>query len=224
MFSLMAARSRKNHSLFIRGLVGFWKLNETSGTVAVDSSGLGHNGTYSGSNLTLGQTSILPSGTGKSLQITGNSSVVLPSGVYNAITRPITIFGWGKSSNVTPGQQIVASTSGGFNFYLGSSKMTAGVAGISNNAIDSRTMVANTIYFWAVTIDSSGNAIIYVNASPSSTFSAVFNSTTKFVDSVWIGNYPSGPTNNWFNGYLQNVGICNVALTGTEISTIYANS
>ena len=27
-------------------LIGHWKLNETSGTTAADSSGLGHNGTY----------------------------------------------------------------------------------------------------------------------------------------------------------------------------------
>lgn len=208
----------------IRGLLCAYPLNETSGLTAKDASGNGHDAAYAVANILYGQSTLLPSGGGKSIQLTGNTSITLPSGFLNAVGRPITIFGWGKSSNVTPGQQILASSTNGFNFYLGSGKMTAGVAGVANNIIDGRTLTAGTTYFWAVTINASGDATIFVNNVASGTVTAAFSSSIKFVDPVWIGNYPNGPTNNWFNGNLQNVGVCNVALTATEIGNLYANS
>ena len=42
--------------------VGYWRLGETSGTTAADSSGNGHNGTYTGT-YTLGRPSLIPSDT-----------------------------------------------------------------------------------------------------------------------------------------------------------------
>lgn len=208
----------------IRGLVGYWKLSEASGTVALDSSGLGHNGTYTGT-VTLGNASILPSATGTSAAFSSTGYVALPTGVLNSTGYPITIFGWGKTPNLTGGQQIVASSSGGFNFYLYSSAhMIAAIAGVTNNVTDTRTMVINTVYMWALTIDSSGNALVYVNGTASSTFSAAFTSSNKFVDTVTLGSYLGNLSGNYFKGTLQNVGICNVALTGAEITNIYTTS
>lgn len=211
-------------SASIRGLVGYWKLDETAGTIAYDSSGNNHNGTYTGT-VTLGNASLLPSTTGHSTSFSTTGYVALPTGILNSIGYPLTIFGWGRTPNLTTSQQLVASSSGGFNFYLYSTAhMIAGIAGISNNVTDSRTIAINTIYFWTLTIDASGNAIVYVNGTPSSTFSAAFASGNRFVDTVSIGSYLGNLSGNYFQGTLQNVGICNVALTGTEISNIYANS
>jgi hypothetical protein len=208
----------------IRGLVGLWKLDETSGTVAADSSGNGHNAAYSGSGFTLGNSSLLPSAAGSSAGFSASSYVSLPSSVFNAIGRPLTIFGWGRTPNAIASQQIIASASNGFNFYLYSNNMYAGISGVSNNIIDGRSMAANTIYFWALTIDSSGNARIYVNGVSSAVATGAFSASSKFNDVITIGSYSGNFAGNYFQGTLQNIGICNVDLSTSEISSIYTSS
>ena len=68
--------------------IGFWKLDESSGTLASDSSGCGNNGTYSGSPIR----NILPliPGGGCGTKITSTSSITLPitNNYYGATTTP----------------------------------------------------------------------------------------------------------------------------------------
>jgi hypothetical protein len=68
--------------------IGFWKLDETSGTLASDSSGCGNNGTYSGSPIR----NILPLIPGGvcGTKITSTSSITLPiaNNYYGATTTP----------------------------------------------------------------------------------------------------------------------------------------
>jgi hypothetical protein len=60
----------------------YYKLDEVSGTVAVDSSGNGVNGTYVGSGTSLGQPGLLTGDSGTSVLFNGSGSVS-SSGVYN---------------------------------------------------------------------------------------------------------------------------------------------
>jgi hypothetical protein len=68
--------------------IGFWKLDETSGTLASDSSGCGNNGTYSGSPIR----NILPLIPGGlcGTKITSTSSITFPitNNYYAAATTP----------------------------------------------------------------------------------------------------------------------------------------
>ena len=68
--------------------IGFWKLDETSGTLASDSSGCGNNGTYSGSPIR----NILPLIPGGlcGTKITSTSSITFPitNNYYAATTTP----------------------------------------------------------------------------------------------------------------------------------------
>jgi hypothetical protein len=68
--------------------IGFWKLDETSGTLASDSSGCGNNGTYSGSPIR----NILPLIPGGlcGTKITNTSSIAFPitNNYYAAATTP----------------------------------------------------------------------------------------------------------------------------------------
>jgi len=206
--------------------MALYKLDETSGTVAYDSSGNGNHGTYIGGGVTHGQASILPSGSGQGTRFGSQSYMSLPNGILATTGRPFTVFGWGKSSNAAAaqGQQIMASSSGGVNFYLYNSKMYGGIAGISNNVIDARTMASNTAYFWALVVDGSGSAVIYVGTAASSPTANAFGSTDKFTTAVTIGNYSGDDTHNYFQGPLQNVGVCNVDLSNSEIEAIIAAS
>jgi type IV pilus assembly protein PilA len=60
------------------GLVGYWRLGETSGTTALDSSGNGNNGTYAGTP-TRGQPSLSSDSSDPSVVFAPNSWVDLPS-------------------------------------------------------------------------------------------------------------------------------------------------
>lgn len=228
--SLLLARIAQAHrggsAPSIRGLVALYKLDEASGIVAYDVSGNGNNGTYIGGSVTHGQASLLPSGSGNGTRFGSQSYMALPNGILSTTGRPFTIFGWGKSSNAAAaqGQQIMCSDTGGFNFYLYQSKMYGGISGISNNIIDSRTVTSSTTHFWALAVDSSGTAIIYDNAVASSPVASAFSSSARFSNAVVVGNYSGDDTHNYFQGPLQNVGVCNVALTQAEISAIYSSS
>lgn len=227
--ALLMARSRINHAAGpdIRGLIALYKLDETSGIVAYDSSGNGNHGTYIGGNVTRGLPSILPSGSGNGTRFGSQSYMALPNGILSTTGRPFTIFGWGKSSNAaapSQGQQIMCSATGGPNFYLYQSKMYGGIAGVSNNIIDSRTVTSDTVHFWALAVYSSGTATIYDNAVASTPVADAFSASDLFANAVVVGNFSDGSKSNFFLGPLQNVGVCNVALTQAEISAIYSSS
>jgi hypothetical protein len=68
--------------------IGFWKLDETSGTLASDSSGCGNNGTYSGSP-TRNILPLIPGGL-CGTKITSTSSITFPitNNYYAAATTP----------------------------------------------------------------------------------------------------------------------------------------
>lgn len=209
----------------IRGLIALYPLDETSGSIAHDVSGNGNHGSYGGPNVSLAQTSILPSGDGSGVSFGTLSYMSLPVTLLQTMTPPFTIFGFGNSTNASAsghGQQIMASEAGGFNFYLYQSNMYGGIAGISNNIIDSRTILSNVTHMWALTVNSAGDAIIYDNASASSTASSAFSPSTTFTNTVLVGNYSGNLTSNNFIGTLQYVGICNVDLSGSEIADILA--
>jgi len=84
------------------GLVGYWKLNESSGTTAADSSGLGYNGTVTGTvNWVAGKT-----GNGFQFDYTnGNDYITLPT---NATLDDVqegnyTLAAWFKPLSTPPG-------------------------------------------------------------------------------------------------------------------------
>jgi hypothetical protein len=110
--------------------IGFWKLDESSGTIASDSSGCGNNGTYSGSPIR----NILPliPGGGCGTKINSTSTITFPitNNYYAATTTPgmatkyssdndFTIEAWvyiDISNNATP-NRLFADTNSGTGLY-----------------------------------------------------------------------------------------------------------
>src|SRR5215471_5997902 len=87
------------------GAIAYWRLDELSGTTAVDIIG-GNNGTISG-GVTLGQTGALADGN-KAMAFDGSSGkIAVPNGAYKQFgTGPLTIEAWAKPT-VTPSFQQV---------------------------------------------------------------------------------------------------------------------
>lgn len=149
------------------GLVAHWKLNETSGTTAADSSGNGRNGTYT-NGPTLNQsgqckTSVRLDGT--------NDYVSLPTGVVNGLTN-CTIAVWFNLDTVSNWARIFDFGSGtNVNMYLtprngSNSKLrfaitTSGSSG--EQMIDTTTTVSTGSWYHVVITLNGSVGTVYVN-------------------------------------------------------------
>jgi hypothetical protein len=84
------------------GVVGYWRLDETSGSVAVDASGAGNDASYAGSP-TLGQTGAYPAETGSAIELNGSSQSVTAGAGLLDNRGAFTLAGWVRAEN--PSQQ-----------------------------------------------------------------------------------------------------------------------
>lgn len=202
------------------GLLGYWRLDETSGTVAADHLG-GPPGAYTGSP-TLGSTGSLSDGN-KGVTLNGTSQYVLVGNV--ATLRPsaaVTIEAVIKPNSVTGTQNIagVGGPSAGYclrlvgsearfivNAGAGPTAVTASVAGIS---------IGQT-YHMVGTYDGA-NVRLYVNGTASTpqalTGAINYGSDVNFV----IGQRHGLPAGQFFNGLIEEVAVYNVALSSGTVT------
>lgn len=95
------------------GPLGYWRLNETSGTTAFDISGNGLNGTYSGGCTQNNGAAISKDGTANSVAFDGISGIVtLPSGLTLASTDAVSIEFWAYAPTANITQTASAFTIG----------------------------------------------------------------------------------------------------------------
>lgn len=96
---------------------GYWQLNETSGTVAADSSGNGYTGTYTG-GFTLGQTGIPGYLAADSVLLDGSSGYINTTLTPFPGVADFSVEAWVKTSSSS--LQIAAGAYvGGDNLYVG---------------------------------------------------------------------------------------------------------
>jgi hypothetical protein len=194
------------------GLIGWWRFDEGSGTVANDSSKAGHPGTLTNSP------SYVAGVRGPySLLFNGNNTVVSTTSDFigtSAITIAVWInpksYGGGLPFIIDNGKTRLFMNSGDTSYRFRSDGSTT--AQISAQAL-------NTLTHLAITRDASGNAQYYVNGvasgSSQSSGAPVAGSTN-----VGIGNVIAA--NNGFDGTLDDVRIYNRVLTTQEIKDLYS--
>jgi hypothetical protein len=93
--------------------VGYWRLGETAGTSAVDSSGHAHAGTYLG-GVVLGVPGALPNDTNAAARFDGGNDRVTVAGVADPGTADFTLEAWIKTAGATS-DQVVAGKKGSGN-------------------------------------------------------------------------------------------------------------
>jgi hypothetical protein len=213
-----------------RGLVGWWKFDEGSGTAAADSSGNGNNGSLYDANTTNVDGNTPPTWTtgkfGKALSFDGVDDYVLvhDSPSINITGNQMTIEVWINPS--IAGQQdkwivkkMFAGTEGyrlglvGGKVFLQIPNSTAWSYGLSGTTY----LLANTWYHAIGTYDGS-TMKIYVNGTLESSMSKTEN-IIPAADNLWIGTWTS--TTAHFNGTIDEVRIYNRALTADEIKASY---
>jgi hypothetical protein len=199
-----------------KGLVGYWKFEEGSGTTAYDSSGNGNNGTWSGTG-THYTTGKVGSYSGQ-FATTTSDYVVTPTSNLFAFSGDFTLSGWFYIPQL-PSTYFVykaSATSGGLSALIGPNRFSVGKSLISENVIISYTPPTSQ-WFYLVFVRSGATVYCYYNGtqigSGTFTWSYPAGNTIIGID----GNYASYP----FNGLIDDVRIYNRALSSAEISAIY---
>jgi len=198
--------------------VGYWRLDETSGTVAYDSSGKGNQGTYINSP-TLAQIPTIDNGL--AIQLDGVNDYVSANSVTGYITNELTLELWVKPA---AGGIIAAFNSGAggnkamIHYHAGSGNLAYFDNNVSDVLVGSYPL--NQWYHIVVTIDSSYYVKYYVNGALVAEFqsgsSAMPGSGDRFsIGQEWDTDTPS----EFFTGIVDEVAIYDRLLSEYEITT-----
>lgn len=209
---LVRESAYRNRVLF-DGAVAYWRLGETSGTVARDTVG-GYNGLIGG-GITLNQPG--PVSGNKAMLFDGvvGTGIAL-SGNFSTLP-PLTIEAWIKSS--VNGKPFIADSSpNGFHIGINSSKAWLYLNAAANSITGTKTIDDNQWHHIAMVLLATG-VYIYVDgvidfSAPGATYPG------SATDTLAIG-YGPVHGNNW-NGLLDEISIYRKALTPEQIASHYA--
>jgi len=208
-------------------LVGYWKFDEGSGTIAYDSSLYGNNGT-----LSKWLSAPLPEWVqGKynwALKFSATDSDYGGNDIITnqmTLSTPLTFSAWIKPSTTGHYPQIINTKCGGFGatgfaFSLGGHNYQLGLGTTSTEIWTTDNVVDNTRWYFVVGVINGSYSAIYVNGTQ------VVNGTLNDLsatDYTYIGSgRDSGCIpNKFFNGTIDDVRIWSRALTPEEIWNQY---
>jgi RHS repeat-associated protein len=201
------------------GPVGWWKLNQSTGTTVADSAGVGNGATAS--NVTWSGGVGVFNGT--------SSEIVSPAPALNTSTS-FTMSAWANLSKIPTGFQVVMAQRGANNtaaeltfspdtgswkFQTSSADVTGGY--VLATASAPTAPVVSTWYHLVGTYDSSTRKLtLYVNGTPVATATAA--GTWTGAKNLTIG---SAGGRNFFPGSLGNVQVYQRPLSAAEITTLF---
>jgi hypothetical protein len=207
------------------GLVGHWKFDETSGTTATDSSGVGNHGTYSGTP-TLGISAAYD--LGARFQANGDILTVPASASLNSIgasNANFCVAFWVRPST-PPGDWRPLFHKGAGNFERGPGiwlnpgntrihfrlSTTAG----NNEGADSVAPLVPSAWSHVACVKAGNKWRLYINAALDTEFT-LSGASTGNNGPLYVGDDP------WYNGtnvYMDDVRIYNRALCPVEITAL----
>lgn len=210
----------------IKECIGWWKLDETSGTSAADNAGKSMTGTLNG-GMTFAANSVAGR-QGRALSFDGTDDYIsLPGGfsefdngmTFTVWAYPTAVKNWARFLDLGQGQ-------GNDNILLARESTTntlifQGWGGSADGSYVRATSAIelNKWQFFAVTIDTSGNVVIYKNGS------AVATGTSTWPWGVTRTNNYIGKSNwsadSYYQGYMDDIRVFDYAMTAAEISTVY---
>lgn len=223
---------------------GYWRLGESSGPTAADSSGHGRNGTYTpnaGGTILYGQPGLVPADTAaKSIHVdgVGPSYVVVPADSTINTSGSFTIVGFiqddisnGFGFVALAGTLVSTGTNAGWSLHTDGSwhlrfdlySTTSGefVNGSFTNGLRYATSLTDGTYMWAAVYDSVGATLtLYINGA-SVASAAVTVPYRPGSHDLWLANDPTG---NFLVGHEQDVAYWASALSGATIANIWSQS
>lgn len=195
------------------GLVGYWPLDEGSGTVARDASGEGHNGT-----LSVGAPAWTTGKIGNAVRFNGSSGVNVPGVGTADFSNGMTMSAWFNPAVLAANTNIFASFGlpylsahvGNKGFY------SAQIGGTQRSIGGTNVLSINNWYFIVGTYDGSSMKI-YVNGELEGILA--MPGTQAVSPNLCIGAHSC--TSYWTNGNMDDVRIYNRPLTAPEIRAMY---
>jgi len=203
----------------------YWKLNETSGTNALDSVNALFNGTSSGANI--GQTGLI----GKAYTLDTTDHVTLDNNMYNGNNLTIAI--WVKANEWNNNNDIwhyLDSTDSDPELQLEYKDSTSGIYAVATgngvNSIASNITPDTdvwTLIVYQITNDGTGNFTLWINDTIVGSDSSIDITATAANHHRLGDGDPSWSAGDAFNGTIDEVGFWNRYLTPQEISDLYNN-
>lgn len=231
----VAAPSTYDQTILELGPIGYWPLNETSGTIAYDVVG-GNNGTYTnfpsvtGSSFTLDQPG--PSASdfgGNSLSVQLLSSIVdIPGASFN-FTGPVTAVAWVQLIVTPTFDGIVGKGDSSYRISVNPSSQPGGNDGTSAAAdATSTTALDGNWHMLAYTYTGKPgqnfNGLLYVDGTLVASNTVVTAPTGDNLD-VWIGGSPDyGSARLLQGGNVADVAIFNKALTPAQVQGAFTGT
>jgi len=207
-------------------LVGYWRFDEGSGTIAADASGNGNNGTLlNGPTWTTGRI-------GGAVRFDGNNDYVnLPSGVLNGLSNVTTAF-WIKTSK-TGKQAIFSGANSGNNeeylLYFTSHTQFLFFAGESPSSYVAWNIASIANGQWhhvaVVRDDANNRAILYIDGTSQAAKATTLNPLSIAANGLVIGQEQDAVGGGFdpvqaFAGDFDELRIYNRVLSATEIQTL----
>jgi len=214
-------------------MVGFWQLNESTGSTTYDSTVCVNNGTITGATHVAGKKNM-----GLNFTTATTNYVNIPSSAsLNAISSAITLSAWVKADANTANSNIIerwlygtgvnqrayclyVTGTGAIAFGLGNDGTSANVKWLTTTA----TITRNVWTHIAATFDGT-TMKIYINGALSTSVAAGFSTIFVPTGNVHIGNWQATATTwaNPFIGSIDEVRLYKKALSASEILGIYNN-
>ncbi len=207
------------------GLVGWYKLDETGGTVTLDSTGIGNDGSFNGSPA-LGTPSNGNGVLGTCVTFNGSNNVQIP-----------TLFGKSPSVSITGWAKFTASDASGAEFIsLGDCfalRLQSGSPGVKTFFYNgsgwpmisaSQTVLNTGWHHYAAVLDQAGTIKLYLDGALASSGAAAAISYSGLGSSSWIAAHGNGQTTYDFSGSIDDVRIYNRIMQPDEVSRLYDGS
>jgi len=208
------------------GLVAHWKLDETSGSIAYDASGLGNHGTLNGFDTT----SCWVSGTiNGALSFDGNNDYVqIPHADTLNGTKELTYAAWVFSNSWSGVKQVMAkSVHGGgsgraqMGLFSESNTLTGRVETTSGRINNRVTLPSTGTWAHVASVFDSTQLIVYVDGVPLDTVLFSNRTLRPTTDVLNLGKRV-GTSQYFFDGEMDDVRVYRRALTAEEIQTLYS--
>ncbi|HYO24314.1 MAG TPA: LamG domain-containing protein [Lacipirellulaceae bacterium] len=209
------------------GLIGHWKLTDTSGTTAVDSSGSGNNGAYANSP-SLAQAGPYPGNGQYAAQFDGSNDHVAVGAIAADLSKGFAIATWARPTGAASWERFV-DFGGGMDidniFFARNSAATDLALTIHDGSLGlgrltaTGVLEANVWHHYVATCDNSGNATIYRDGQVVAS-GAVGTPSNVIRTMNYLGrsNWSYDP---YYLGRLHDVRLYNRPISAAEVADIY---
>jgi hypothetical protein len=208
----------------VYGLAAWYKLDEVSGSVAADSTGLGHHGTFVGGP-TLGVTSNGGPGMGTAVQFNGTNYVEAPT-LY-AKPSSVTIAAWAKiTARDASGAELVSL---GDYFSLRINAAGDGViaryySGSTWTTLAAVQPLGTQWRHYAAAVEANGMIRLYIDGYEAASMPAASMTYSGLGAKTRMASHANGSSLYDYSGVLDDVRIYNRALQADEAYQLYRGS